>query len=276
MLYFTVIIIVIALLCYPFFEATLISVDERTLNFPKLEKDLKNMRIVYVSDIHQGFFFDDKRTENLISQINSLDADIVILGGDYATNPEDAVSFFYNTPAIRATLGVFAVLGDMDRKHFESDLSSIKTAIKQYGATPLVNDVAYVKRGSSYVYIAGVDDITNGFADIQSVANRVTSDDFVIFVGHSPELIPEILTIKDQNGHNHWYDLALFGHTHGGQVKIGNWTPLYHSNILETSNYISGLKEINRTYTLISNGVGTSTLPIRLGAIPQIHLLVAK
>ena len=169
-----------------------------------------------------------------------------------------------------------AVVGNHDRTEPESNFAVLVAAMKSYGALPLNNYVDRIKVGQSYVYIAGVDDYDNGFPDVRGVARQVTTDDFVIFVGHNPNLLLDAFRATDRDGDNHWFDLALFGHTHGGQVTLFGHS-VFSRNALEIGErYLSGWKEENRAHILVSNGVGTSVLPIRLFARPQIHLITLK
>ena len=167
-------------------------------------------------------------------------------------------------------------MGNHDRTQPESNLQRLKDAMKDAGVTPLVNSVSRVKVGQSYLYIAGVDDFYNGTPDVKGVASQVREEDFVIFAGHTPDLIPDAQKAKDMTGDGHWFDLALFGHTHGGQINLFGWTPFRNVSEELSARYISGWREENRAAMLISNGVGTSVFPVRLFAPPQVHLITLK
>ena len=121
-----------------------------------------------------------------------------------------------------------------------------------------------------------VDDYYNGFPDVKGVAAQVDKEDFVIFAGHTPDFLPDALKAADRNGDGHWFDLALFGHTHGGQINLFGYTPFKNVDESLSARYMTGWHEENRAGILISNGVGTSVLPVRLFAQPQIHLITLK
>jgi len=122
----------------------------------------------------------------------------------------------------------------------------------------------------------GVDDLYYGDADVGGVACQVKESDFVIFAGHNPDLMEEMLKARGSDGDNHWFDIALFGSTHGGQINFFRKTPFYQLRPKEGARYLSGWLEENRASILISRGVGTSYFPIRLFARPQIHLITLK
>ena len=269
-------LLVMLLAAYPFVEARMLSTKNHTLQVANLPANLKNIKIVYASDFHQNGWFGQKKVNDVIKRLNNLSADIIILGGDYAMDSDSAIAFFENMPSLHARLGVYGVLGNHDRTLPESNLQLVMDAMKDAGITPLVNSVSRVKVGQSYLYIAGVDDFYNGTPDVKGVASLVKNEDFVVFAGHTPDLLPDAQKAQDMNGNGHWFDLALFGHTHGGQINLFGFTPFRNVSEELSARYISGWREENRAAILVSNGIGTSGFPVRLFTPPQIHLITLK
>ena len=269
-------LVLLMVAAYPFVEACTLSVEEHILYVSDLPANLKNIKIVYAADIHQCWWFGQRRVDELFTRLNNLSADIILLGGDYAVDSDSAVTFFDNAPRLHARLGVFGVVGNHDRTPPESNFQLLKDAMKDAGVTPLVNSVSRVKVGQSYLYIAGVDDNNNGFPDVKGVASQVRKEDFVVFVAHSPEMLVDAQKAQDANGDGHWFDLALFGHTHGGQINLFGYRPFRNVSGELSARYLSGWLEENRAGILITNGVGTSGLPMRLFAQPQVHLITLK
>ena len=87
-------LVFLALIVYPFIEARILTTDKVALHSDDLPADANHLRIVYLSDIHWGFWFSDTDLNNLIVKINSLRPDLVLFGGDYATDHESAILFF--------------------------------------------------------------------------------------------------------------------------------------------------------------------------------------
>lgn len=262
-----------ALLIWPFAEPWMLETEPVTLTCADLPESIGQLRIVYAADIHQGGLYTQQRLESLISHINACSADIVLLGGDYAQDSETAIAFFRNLPRIHARYGVYAVLGNHDRTIPESNLTTLRAAMFSAGVTPLVNDVAEVRIGVSSIFIAGIDDTSNGYPDLKGVAQQTSAADYVIFLSHSPEVIEEALNARDRNSRKDWFDLGLFGHTHGGQIALIG--PLLKDDGVPNK-YTSGWFRHNRTDLLVTRGVGTSDLPIRFLCTPQIHLITVN
>lgn len=270
------IVLIVGMIVYPFMEAAQLDVKTHDYRVADLPTNLRNLRIAFASDIHQCRWFSQERVNEVINEINMLDADIIVLGGDYAMDSAGAIAFFEKMPQLQARLGVFAVVGNHDRTEPEKNLPLLISQMKAAGVMPLVNEVSRVKVGQTYVYLAGVDDKHNGFPDVPGVAAQVNSGDFVIFAGHTPDLLTDVLKAKSADGKPQWYDLALFGHTHGGQVNLFGYSPFNKLSPEVGARYLTGWLEENRAAVLVSNGVGTSGAPVRLFARPQIHLITLK
>ncbi len=263
------------LLAYPFVEAKIIRTEKTLIKSADLPADANHLRIVFVSDIHWGFWFSDGELERLIAKVNGLRPDLVLFGGDYAMDHDSALRFFtrlQNMPKIHARYGIYGVPGETDCGVDEQDRDLLLHAMDNAGITPLFNDVVFKSFSTGRICIAGLDDIRGGRPDIASVASRVSAGDFVILVAHNPSLIPEIQLVKNQEGTINWYDIGFFGHTHGGQM-------LFFSNLLGIADDVPSQYHQARWYPenkvplLISPGVGTSVFPARLFCSPAIHLI---
>ena len=79
--------------------------------------------------------------------------------------------------------------------------------------------------------------------------------------------------MRDASGSYGWFDLGLFGHTHGGQIG------LFGGIVRDSSvpaEYRSGWSRVNRIDLLTSRGYGTTGLPIRILCRPQIHVITIQ
>ena len=269
-----IILLIVLLVCYPFLEARLLQTETKLLKAEDLPLEANNLRIVYLSDIHYGFWFSDGDLGRLVSRINNLRPDLVLMGGDYATDNQTAIRFFralQQQDTIHSRYGIFGVIGETDRGDSDFTCTQLTEAMTNAGVTPLVNKTAVVNIATRKIYIAGVDDVLTGRPDLKSVARSVSADDFVIFLSHNPSVIPDAQVVSDASGNLGWFDLGLFGHTHGGQM-------LFFSSLLGIGEdvperYRGGWLKENRVDLLISRGVGTSVFPGRLFCFPQIHYM---
>ena len=267
-------ILVLLVLAYPFVEPNRLTVHQTVLENTALPSSMRPLRIVYVSDVHMQSwpFFTKSGLSSLVRKINAQNPDLVLFGGDYAESPDQTEAFFRALPVIRANYGVYAVLGEHDIPEDREQMSLLRAAMVAKNVTPLVNDVVSVRIGTdTSILLAGLDDITTGSPDLHGVASQCRNEQFVIFLCHNPEVIPDAQLTLDMNGKRNWFDLGLFGHTHGGQ--IAPFRDLLGIAPKVPDEYVHGIVTEGRSTYVISNGVGTSKLPIRLFCPPEIHVI---
>ncbi len=267
------IILLVIMIAYPFISPLFIQEDRAVLTAEGLPADVGRLRIVYVSDIHYGFFFPDFRVSALVDQINALKPDLVLFGGGYGTDNATAIKFFRILPSIHARYAVYGVIGETDRGNSDVDLTMLKDAMRSANVLPLVNEVARVRIGSSSIFIAGADDYKTGMPNISAMSSQISLSDYVIFLAHNPNLITDAQSAVDSSGKLGWFDLALFGHTHGGQIRLPLISSLLGIGTDVEERYRSGWMQENRVDILVSNGVGTSVIPARVFCPAQIHCI---
>lgn len=232
---------------------------------PDIPPRFDGMKIVFVSDIHRGPFLSERRVDRMVRRINRMNPDLILLGGDYVHRSDTAVvSVFRSLSRLRATEGVYAVLGNHDVwDGRDKSLACMEAA----GVTPLVNDGLWLRRGQSRIRLCGTDDLGTGRPDPEQAIGPAAGDDFVLLVTHNPDLFE----VMDKSR----VDLVLAGHTHGGQVSLlGLWAPLLPTHTGQK--YRSGLKHSGRARMLVSNGFGTITPPVRFCTPPQINVILLR
>ncbi len=255
---------------YPLYLAAQLDTVEDTFSSAALPEAFDGMKVAFLSDIHYGALFGEARVRDLAERVNALEADVVLLGGDYGENAEGAVEFFRLRPGFRAKTAVLAAFGNHDRTEPDSALTLLKAAMRADGAVPVLNEAFIVCRGGKKLAFASADDCFCGEPDLKRVEKQCRDADFTVFFPHNPDLLPFSYIACGRP----FFQLALCGHTHGGQVAVFGRSIRYSS---ETGRrYLSGWFRENGTEILVTNGVGTSGIPVRLGARPQIHLLTLK
>lgn len=257
-------------LFYPLFLATQLDLVTDTYTSASLPAVFDGLKVAYLSDIHYGTYFSEQRVAALVEKVNALSPDLIILGGDYGEDAQGALQFFRLRPAFHANIATLAVMGNHDRTAPESTFSEITKAMIQAGIRPLVNDIMVLEKEGKRLAIASIDDMYNGFPELESVADRCRGCDFVIFAPHSPDILPQAYELPG----GPFYQLALCGHTHGGQIAPFGYA--IKSSSIFGNRYRSGWKQEMGTDLMVSNGVGTSWFPIRIGARPQYHLITLR
>ena len=255
---------------YPLYQAAQLDTVEEIYASPLLPPAFDGWKAAYVSDIHYGALLKEDRVRALVERVNGWQADVILLGGDYGENALGAVEFWQMKPGFRAKTCVAAAMGNHERTPPEGSLDRILAAMRADGVTPVVNGAAVIRRGDAALALASTDDFFNGEPDLIKTKAACEGADFTIFFPHNPDILPETYLMPG----GPFFQLALCGHTHGGQVTVLGRA--VKSSSVYGNRYRSGWYRENGVDILVSNGVGTSALPVRLGAQPQVHLITLR
>lgn len=255
-----------AALFYPVHLAAQLDVCREEFVSPALPAAFDGLTVAFAADIHYGKFLNRDRVYRLARTLNDLKPDVLLLGGDYGEDSDGAIRFWELRPGFKAEIAMAGALGNHDRTLPESNKEKIMDAMRENGVMPLCNDALLLQRDGQTLAIAGIDDCYNGAPDPEKTAALCRGADFTLLLSHSPDALPDIQPP--------FYQLALCGHTHGGQVRVMGRAIRSSSDY--GSRYLFGWHEVNGASVFVTNGVGTSALPVRLGARPQVHLITLK
>ncbi len=254
---------------YPLYAARQLRLERHEISSSHVPRSLSGLKLAYASDIHYGALLDAERVNDLAARLNALEADIILLGGDYGEDAAHSLEFWRIVPPLHARLAVCAVIGNHDRA--DGDIDALCTAMQAKNVTPLVNSALTLRSGEDTIALCATDDCYWGDPDYQDVAAQVRGADYVIYAPHAPDALEDAYNVQ----RDPFFDLALCGHTHGGQVTLLGFAPYTASRrgLRYGNHYRSGEIEEHGVTVLVSNGVGTTWLPVRLGARAQYHLI---
>ena len=210
------------------------------------------LTLVQLSDLHLSPLLKPESVAAWVDASNAQAPDLILISGDIldyrARGLEDAS--LAELGRLSAPLGVWASWGNQDYLRSEAERRALHDKLTDLGVRVLVNEAVPLRDDLT---LAGLDDLLQGDPELSFL--KEPRDSATLLLGHSPDvlpLLPETL------------DLALFGHTHGGQIRL----PLVGA--LKTSSkygqrYLEGWQDgPPRAY--VSRGLGTTGLPLRIGS----------
>ncbi len=222
------------------------------------------VRILLMSDIHiAGPDMPPSRLERIVEQANGLQPDVVLIAGDFISEKRVA-TWNYSADEIaaplaglRPRLGTFAVMGNHD--HW-ADAPAITAALTRAGVRVLSNEAAR----AGPLAIGGLDDDYTGNADLgRTLVAMQMAGGVPVLLSHSPDSFPALP--ED-------VPLMVAGHTHCGQISLPGIGPLATAS-RHGKRYACGrIDELGRTL-VVSAGLGTSIVPLRIGAVPDMWLI---
>ncbi len=252
----------ILLPAYMFLEPYWLKVKHMEIKDKDIPDSFSGKKIVFVADIHYGNHFSRERLSKLVKRINSLEPDIILLGGDYIGKGGHYIQpCFEELAKLEAPLGKYAVLGNHD---YYKKGEITRENMRKAGISVLDNDARWIVYGNGRIKVGGVGDYYHSTQKIEPTVKDVKEEDFVILLSHNPDYAEKI--------QNHKVDMVLSGHTHGGQVTFfGLWTPVIPSEY--GTKYRYGMVETEYTRVYVTSGVGCTGYPIRFFARPEICVM---
>lgn len=255
-------LMVLVLLLVGYVEATN-SPDIKDLRIDS-EQVGKPIKAILISDLHvadPGTSISD--IENLVAIINEQKPDIVFIAGDFvstkriATRKYDFKDISKKLEQIKSRLGIYAVLGNHD--HWKGSAQA-KIILEQSGIAVLDNEAVKIEN----MVVGGVDDAFTGHADVTKTLEEMEKlKGYRILLSHSPDVMPAV----DKR-----VSLVLSGHTHCGQIALPYIGPIITMSRYGKK-YACGVIRENGKILVVSSGIGTSLVPIRLGARPDIWVI---
>jgi len=259
------IILGVILLIYFHLETRWIKIKKLEVISNDVPKSFLNKKIVFITDIHHGPFFSIERVAKLVRQINKLEPDLIIMGGDYVhRKPDYIIPAFNELQKLNSKYGIYTVLGNHD--HWES-AELTKKMMRRNKIHICDNKSYWVRINNDSIKIGGVGDFWEDAQVLDSTIFDLKKTDFSILISHNPDYLENIPTDL--------IDLTFSGHTHGGQMTFfGLWAPILPS--VYGQKYRYGLKKKGKMQCYISSGIGTITPPLRFFCRPEIVVIELK
>jgi predicted MPP superfamily phosphohydrolase len=247
-----------------------IRVRETQLQIDNLPAELDGFRILQIADLQADGRTNGSKLENYIAEVNRLDPDLIIFGGDLVTSGLDHIETGSQALGrLRARRGVYACLGDHD---YFSNPALVTSSLERNGVTVLNNTATVIPVGSTFISITG---LTNVYRTrpaqntLQTIEQQRPRGPVNILLTHQPS--PDIVAYATRNE----YELLAAGHTHGGQIVFPLPGFLLTPSSFETD-YVSGFYRVGPTMVSVTNGLGLTLAPVRYHAPSEITLITLK
>jgi len=226
---------------------------------------LPPLRIAYASDFHAGPTTDASVLRAACETLRAVAPDLLMLGGDFVTGRATEIGWLARElGAIPAPLGRFAVLGNHDRW---SGATPIVRELEAAGIQVLVNANAQLPPPYDRIWICGLDDHSSGWPDPITAVRGANGVRVVLM--HAPS------GLLDLGGER--FELALCGHTHGGQLALPGGRAVVVPQGRLSRRYPRGRFVVDHGATLIvSVGLGCVVLPLRTFANPEVVLCTVE
>jgi predicted MPP superfamily phosphohydrolase len=233
----------------------------------------RQLSIAVIADLHAGgpdMLLPHVR--HVVDTANQLRPDLVVLLGDFIARYKFAsirvedLLWAAELARLRAPLGTWAILGNHDWWY---DLHGVRSALADVRIPLLENDAVLLGAPGQKFWLAGIGDQLahslghgrfRGIDDLPGTLARVRTNDPVVLLVHEPDIFPRVPARVA---------LTLAGHTHGGQIRLPLIWPAFVPSKYG-ARYAYGHVVENNRHMIVSGGLGTSTIPARLGVPPEV------
>lgn len=242
---------------YRFWNPT---VTEMNIIIPKTTQNVKELKVVMVSDIHAGYLINKNILKLYVDRIMEQQADIILIPGDIIDQhlaPLIDERMDEEFRRLSAPYGVYATTGNHEyREDADKNVAWLR---EKAGMTVLRDSV--IKIADSFYLIGREDDKDQNRDPLTTILKKYDVDKSLpsIVMNHEPHNLAEEADNR--------IDLALYGHTHNGQ--------LFPANLVIKAMYELGYgyKKKEDTHCYVSSGLGLSGPQYRIGTISEIVVL---
>lgn len=240
-------------------ETEWLEVESVQIPLKNLPSALEGFKIAQLSDLHLRPFTTLEFLQKAVDRTNQLQADLVVLTGDFVSREAEAI--FELAPVLAGLnpkYGLYAALGNHD---LWSNQAVVRAGLAEQGIPVLQNAGRSIGVGPAQLYLAGVDDVWSGQPDLNSALADAPPEVPVILLAHEPDLADRFVA----DGR---VSLQLSGHTHGGQVRLPGIGALVLPRF--GKKYDLGLYRVGDTWLYTNRGLGVVGPPIRFNCRPEI------
>lgn len=236
--------------------------------------------LVFLSDLHDNTF--GEKNEKLLKEIKRIHPDAVLIGGDTMVTKPGRADLSRTKEFLqgisRLSCPVFYANGNheqrmqRDRGVYGSMYDEFRKLLEEYQVNYLQNKTVQWRDD---IAVSGVDIAWKYYQDFHPDSmvpsyltrrlGKAESERFQILLAHSPLFF---------DAYAGWgADLSLAGHFHGGTIRLpglgGVMTPQYQF----FHPFCGGVFEQNGRWMLVSRGLGTHSINIRIGNRPQLAVI---
>lgn len=245
-----------------------IALREFIVPVPGIDDALDGFCIAQLSDIHLGLFFSLEEWRALLEQAAATDADALAVTGDLFDdddmNAEAARILDEYVP--RFPKGIWFCYGNHE---YFRNIEATEEALSKTRVHVLRDESALAVDGARPLWFVGVDYprmralfAVDGSASMETAMRGVPKNAVKVLLAHHPDFFDAAA--------KHNVELALAGHTHGGQLGIFGM-PV----VPPVFKYMRGVYHVGKTFGYVHSGNG-SWFPYRLGCPPEIAVFVLK
>lgn len=260
-------------------ERQKIKEEHYVISSKHLPEEFHETSFVFLSDLHEKQF--GKENLRLLEKIKEINPDLVLVGGDLVVGKaghttkvaEDLmVSLAARYPVICAN-GNHEYRMKCYREIYGKQYDRYVERLRSHDIIYLENETVEIRKGSGRIFLSGLDLVRRFYQrgkkvdmpDWYLTKTLGRKREFHILLAHNPIYFPE---------YEKWgADLVLSGHNHGGLIRIPHFGGMVSPQVKFFPEFDAGYYRRGNSQMIISRGLGTHTLDIRVGNLPELSVI---
>jgi predicted MPP superfamily phosphohydrolase len=251
------------------------------LSLKNLPAKFNGIKIVQLSDIHTGSFYNKTAVMGGVEMALAEKPDIAVFTGDLVNDrTSEAKAYIDVFERYKAPLGAYSVLGNHDYGDYvtwpskqakDQNLQDMLAVHKAMGWDLLLDENRTITVDGESISLIGVQNWGGGrfpkYGDLSKAAAQTEDAPVKILLSHDPSHWE--LQVKPEHPS---IDLMLAGHTHGMQFGVEipgfKWSPAQYNY-----KHWAGLYQDKEQSLYVNRGFGFLGYPGRVGILPEITLI---
>jgi predicted MPP superfamily phosphohydrolase len=249
------------------YESQWVRVVERDVPVAGLAPELSGLRVAHLSDLHVGApGLNVRALRRAVDLVVAAGPDVVCITGDLRARRSGDAALRRELARIDPPHGAYAVLGNHDHGDGHDPFAddAVLDDLDGTRVELLLDRAVETVVGGRTVRIAGADPRSVSGSERTIAPTLLGSADLRILLCHFPYGLDVVRPGT--------FDLLLAGHLHGGQICLP-W-PTGKVRLAHVSrDYLEGVYAREGTAMHVTRGVGTTFVPFRFAARPEVAIL---
>lgn len=264
-------------------------VTHYTIESQKFKGFSRDLNLIFLSDLHNRVF--GEKNEPLLQAIRNEKPDLILIGGDMLVGKEDAsydiaLDFTSQLPEIAPVL--YATGNHEQRMRekpeiYQAAYADYRQQLKDRGVLFLENGSCRIEAGTVLLEISGVELPSASYKKLKKLP--IQASDIAEYLHKDSVSVTEDSVYRILLAHNPAYmnaykgwgaDLILSGHLHGGVMRLPGIGGVITPQAFLFPKYSGEMTKEGEQTIIVSRGLGTHTINIRLFNQPEVVSICLK
>lgn len=264
-------------------------VTHYTIESQKFKGFSRDLNLIFLSDLHNRVY--GEKNEPLLQAIRNEKPDLILIGGDMLVGKEDAsydIALDFTSQLLEIAPVLYATGNHEQRMRekpeiYQAAYADYRQQLKDRGVLFLENGSCRIEAGTVLLEISGVELPSASYKKLKKLP--IQASDIAEYLHKDSVSVTEDSVYRILLAHNPAYmnaykgwgaDLILSGHLHGGVMRLPGIGGVITPQAFLFPKYSGEMTKEGEQTIIVSRGLGTHTINIRLFNQPEVVSICLK